>query len=127
MNVLLYFEGEGISFSSLGDAGKLAVLRAMIDEGVTSDAIDVLQALAPLVRDSAGNVPAWLDNGMFDATGLGPRLQATIKSLVQQRQYGAAFQTPLHADGRTLWRYRSKGARLRLGPVRRPLMVRGGS
>ncbi len=36
----------------------------------------------PLFHDKNGNVPVWLNKGLLDAAGLGPVLQAFIKSLV---------------------------------------------
>ncbi|GAB3053986.1 SGNH/GDSL hydrolase family protein [Stenotrophomonas tumulicola] len=114
-NVPVWLHDGLLDASGIGPVLGDSILNSMIEEGVSTQKVPVASSLVPVMWDSAGNVPAWLEDGLFGVSGLAPSTLALIQAAVQRRQYGTAFQTPLHTDGRTLWRFRSKIARLRTG------------
>lgn len=80
------------------------------------------------MMDAAGNVPFWFHDGKLDASGVGPNIRGDMVSWFQGRMYSAAYNIPLHTDGRTLWRWKAKKAQLKAGLAVRPhLMLTGDS
>jgi lysophospholipase L1-like esterase len=70
-------------------------------------------ALVPLFVDSANNVPVWLENGLFAASGLSPSLISAILPNVTANINLAKS----HSDSRTLYKYRANAAKLRTGSL----------
>lgn len=82
----------------------------------------------PGMEDGAGNVLFWFHDGKLDASGVGPNIRGDMDSWFQGRMYSAAYNIPLHTDGRTLWRWKAKKAQLKAGLSVRPhFMLTGDS
>lgn len=99
-------------------------------KGVTSDAADkvanagtilpakvamlpsenVAPSMVPVVQDSIGNVPIWLENGDLGAKGITTTLTSAIALALS-----AYFQQPLkYTDARTAWRWRTAKSKYKL-------------
>ncbi|MDD9671819.1 SGNH/GDSL hydrolase family protein, partial [Klebsiella pasteurii] len=88
----------------------------------------VSPGFVPGMMDAAGNVPFWFHDGKLDASGVGPNIRGDMVSWFQGRMYTAAYNIPLHTDGRTLWRWKAKKAQLKAGLAVRPhFMLTGDS
>uniref|UniRef100_UPI0028975ABE hypothetical protein n=1 Tax=Brevundimonas nasdae TaxID=172043 RepID=UPI0028975ABE len=127
-NVPLWLEDGLLAFSGLSATAKGQVLTwlnamAALPMDLTGDA-----DLVPLYRDAAGNVPVWLESGRLAFSGLGPTAKAYVQNLMQRRMYGNDYSAPVATDGRTLFRWRAKVARLQTGQVVQPsILVTGDS
>ena len=106
-NVPVYLENGGLSFSFLGDKGKIAIVNSLKNEGVFVESIEASNLLQPLVVDKNKNVPLYLEKGLLGFSGLAPRSQKEIQSIINP--YSTAL--PIATDGRTLWRYKAKCAK----------------
>ncbi|MFL3320748.1 SGNH/GDSL hydrolase family protein [Klebsiella michiganensis] len=129
-NVPVYWNG-GLDASAIA-TGLLEKIWAYIN-GIIASALNQNVALispgfVPGMMDAAGNVPFWFHDGKLDASGVGPNIRGDMVSWFQGRMYTAAYNIPLHTDGRTLWRWKAKKAQLKAGLAVRPhFMLTGDS
>ncbi|HHT0024823.1 TPA: SGNH/GDSL hydrolase family protein [Klebsiella michiganensis] len=129
-NVPVYWNG-GLDASAIA-TGLLEKIWAYIN-GIIVSALNqnvplVSPGFVPGMMDAAGNVPFWFHDGKLDASGVGPNIRGDMVSWFQGRMYSAAYNIPLHTDGRTLWRWKAKKAQLKAGLAVRPhLMLTGDS
>lgn len=122
-NVPVYLEGGGLSFSALGEGGRKAVADYLDPLGVIPYQLDGDDDVIPIIRDDDGNVVLWLENGGLACSFLSKSLIAQIIAQVQGRQYGFGRKAPVATDGRSLYRYRAKLARMKGGEVIRPTVM----
>lgn len=129
-NVPVYWNG-GLDASAIA-TGLLEKIWAYIN-GIIASALNqnvplVSPGFVPGMMDAAGNVPFWFHDGKLDASGVGPNIRGDMVSWFQGRMYSAAYNIPLHTDGRTLWRWKAKKAQLKAGLAVRPhFMLTGDS
>ncbi|HBT4723570.1 TPA: SGNH/GDSL hydrolase family protein [Klebsiella variicola subsp. variicola] len=129
-NVPVYWNG-GLDASAIA-TGLLEKIWAYIN-GIIASALNqnvplVSPGFVPGMMDAAGNVPFWFHEGKLDASGVGPNIRGDMVSWFQGRMYSAAYNIPLHTDGRTLWRWKAKKAQLKAGLAVRPhFMLTGDS
>lgn len=129
-NVPVYWNG-GLDASAIA-TGLLEKIWAYIN-GIIASALNqnvplVSPGFVPGMMDAAGNVPFWFHDGKLDASGVGPNIRGDMVSWFQGRMYSAAYNIPLHTDGRTLWRWKAKKAQLKAGLSVRPhFMLTGDS
>ena len=129
-NVPVYWNG-GLDASAVA-TGLLEKIWAYIN-GIIASALNqnvplVSPGFVPGMMDAAGNVPFWFHDGKLDASGVGPNIRGDMVSWFQRRMYSAAYNIPLHTDGRTLWRWKAKKAQLKAGLAVRPhFMLTGDS
>lgn len=129
-NVPVYWNG-GLDASAIA-TGLLEKIWAYIN-GIIASALNqnvplVSPGFVPGMMDAAGNVPFWFHDGKLDASGVGPNIRGDMVSWFQGRMYTAAYNIPLHTDGRTLWRWKAKKAQLKAGLAVRPhFMLTGDS
>nr|HCI8835491.1 SGNH/GDSL hydrolase family protein [Klebsiella michiganensis] len=129
-NVPVYWNG-GLDASAVA-TGLLEKIWAYIN-GIIASALNqnvplVSPGFVPGMMDAAGNVPFWFHDGKLDASGVGPNIRGDMVSWFQGRMYSAAYNIPLHTDGRTLWRWKAKKAQLKAGLAVRPhFMLTGDS
>ncbi|MBL9385878.1 SGNH/GDSL hydrolase family protein [Klebsiella pneumoniae] len=129
-NVPVYWNG-GLDASAIA-TGLLEKIWAYIN-GIIVSALNqnvplVSPGFVPGMMDAAGNVPFWFHDGKLDASGVGPNIRGDMVSWFQGRMYSAAYNIPLHTDGRTLWRWKAKKAQLKAGLAVRPhFMLTGDS
>ncbi|HCI6265866.1 TPA: SGNH/GDSL hydrolase family protein [Klebsiella quasipneumoniae subsp. quasipneumoniae] len=129
-NVPVYWNG-GLDASAIA-TGLLEKIWAYIN-GIIASALNqnvplVSPGFVPGMMDATGNVPFWFHDGKLDASGVGPNIRENMDSWFQGRMYTAAYNIPLHTDGRTLWRWKAKKAQLKAGLSVRPhFMLTGDS
>ncbi|MGM5619231.1 SGNH/GDSL hydrolase family protein [Klebsiella sp. K5-308] len=129
-NVPVYWNG-GLDASAIA-TGMLEKIWAYIN-GIIASALNqnvplVSPGFVPGMMDAAGNVPFWFYDGKLDASGVGPNIRGDMVSWFQGRMYSAAYNIPLHTDGRTLWRWKAKKAQLKAGLAVHPhFMLTGDS
>ncbi|EML1144330.1 SGNH/GDSL hydrolase family protein [Klebsiella oxytoca] len=129
-NIPVYWNG-GLDASAVA-TGLLEKIWAYIN-GIIASALNqnvplVSPGFVPGMMDAAGNVPFWFHDGKLDASGVGPNIRGDMVSWFQGRMYTAAYNIPLHTDGRTLWRWKAKKAQLKAGLAVRPhFMLTGDS
>lgn len=129
-NVPVYWNG-GLDASAIA-TGLLEKIWAYIN-GIIASALNqnvplISPGFVPGMMDAAGNVPFWFHDGKLDASGVGPNIRGDMVSWFQGRMYSAAYNIPLHTDGRTLWRWKAKKAQLKAGLAVRPhFMLTGDS
>lgn len=129
-NVPVYWNG-GLDTSAVA-TGLLEKIWAYIN-GIIASALNlnvplISPGFVPGMMDAAGNVPFWFHDGKLDASGVGPNIRGDMVSWFQGRMYSAAYNIPLHTDGRTLWRWKAKKAQLKAGLAVRPhFMLTGDS
>ena len=129
-NIPVYWNG-GLDASAVA-TGLLEKIWAYIN-GIIASALNqnvplVSPGFVPGMMDAAGNVPFWFHDGKLDASGVGPNIRGDMVSWFQGRMYSAAYNIPLHTDGRTLWRWKAKKAQLKAGLAVRPhFMLTGDS
>ncbi|WDQ09555.1 SGNH/GDSL hydrolase family protein [Klebsiella grimontii] len=129
-NVPVYWNG-GLDASAIA-TGLLEKIWAYIN-GIIASALNqsvplVSPGFVPGMMDAAGNVLFWFHDGKLDASGVGPNIRGDMVSWFQGRMYSAAYNIPLHTDGRTLWRWKAKKAQLKAGLTVRPhFMLTGDS
>ena len=129
-NVPVYWNG-GLDASAVA-TGLLEKIWAYIN-GIIASALNqnvplVSPGFVPGMMDAAGNVPFWFYDGKLDASGVGPNIRGDMVSWFQGRMYSAAYNIPLHTDGRTLWRWKARKAQLKAGLAVRPhFMLTGDS
>ncbi|MBW6012510.1 MULTISPECIES: SGNH/GDSL hydrolase family protein [Klebsiella] len=129
-NVPVYWNG-GLDASAIA-TGLLEKIWAYIN-GIIASALNqnvplVSPGFVPGMMDAAGNVPFWFHDGKLDASGVGPNIRENMDSWFQGRMYTAAYNIPLHTDGRTLWRWKAMKAQLKAGLYVRPhFMLTGDS
>ncbi|CAM7138082.1 SGNH/GDSL hydrolase family protein [Klebsiella michiganensis] len=129
-NVPVYWNG-GLDASAIA-TGLLEKIWAYIN-GIIASALNqnvplISPGFVPGMMDAAGNVPFWFHDGKLDASGVGPNIRGDMVSWFQGRMYTAAYNIPLHTDGRTLWRWKAKKAQLKAGLAVRPhFMLTGDS
>ncbi|MDS7872427.1 SGNH/GDSL hydrolase family protein [Klebsiella pasteurii] len=121
-NIPVYWNG-GLDASAVA-TGLLEKIWAYIN-GIIASALNqnvplVSPGFVPGMMDAAGNVPFWFHDGKLDASGVGPNIRGDMVSWFQGRMYTAAYNIPLHTDGRTLWRWKAKKAQLKAGLAVRP-------
>lgn len=106
-NVPVFLENGGLSFSFLGNRGKDAIINGLKEKKVLIESVETSNTLQPLVVDKNKNVPIYLEKGLLGFSGLAPRSQKIIQSIINP------YSTPLpiSTDGRTLWRYKAKCAK----------------
>ncbi|AYZ19617.1 SGNH/GDSL hydrolase family protein [Klebsiella sp. FDAARGOS_511] len=129
-NVPVYWNG-GLDASAVA-TGLLEKIWAYIN-GIIASALNqnvplISPGFVPGMMDAAGNVPFWFHDGKLDASGIGPNIRGDMDNWFQGRMYTAAYNIPLHTDGRTLWRWKAKKAQLKAGLSVRPhFMLTGDS
>ena len=129
-NVPVYWNG-GLDASAIA-TGLLEKIWAYINS-IIADALNlkvtgISPGFVPGMTDGAGNVLFWFQNGELDAGGIGPNIGGSLARLYQRRMYTAAYNIPLHTDGRTLWRWKAKKAQLKAGLATKPhFMLTGDS
>ncbi|QQO25932.1 SGNH/GDSL hydrolase family protein [Klebsiella michiganensis] len=129
-NVPVYWNG-GLDASAIA-TGLLEKIWSYIN-GIIASALNqnvplISPGFVPGMMDAAGNVPFWFHDGKLDASGVGPNIRGDMVSWFQGRMYTAAYNIPLHTDGRTLWRWKAKKAQLKAGLAVRPhFMLTGDS
>lgn len=131
-NVPLWLEDGKIGAIGLADS-----LVTAIQDAVGLEALDSGSTLVPLVTDDAGNVPVWLDSGRLDYFGLGPTASAAVNAAVDEQvsEYRfaplagpASSLLPISTDGRSLYAWRAKLAKLlRAGTGQAKIMFTGDS
>lgn len=71
---------------------------------------NVAPSMVPVVQDSSGNVPIWLENGDLGVKGITSTLASTIALALS-----SFFQSPLKfTDGKTAWRWRTAKSKYKL-------------
>ncbi|MBR7529913.1 SGNH/GDSL hydrolase family protein [Klebsiella michiganensis] len=129
-NVPVYWDG-GLCASAIstGLLEKIwAYINSIIADALNMKVTGVSPDFVPGMRDGAGNVLFWFHDGEFDTSGFGPNIRGEMASWFQRRMYTSAYNTPLHTDGRTLWRWKAKKAQLKTGQATRPhFMLTGDS
>ncbi|MCZ0885544.1 SGNH/GDSL hydrolase family protein [Raoultella ornithinolytica] len=129
-NVPVYWDG-GLDASAIA-TGLLEKIWTYINS-IIADALNlkvtgISPDFVPGMTDGAGNVLFWFQNGELDAGGIGPNIGGSLARSYQRRMYTAAYNIPLHTDGRTLWRWKAKKAQLKAGLAVRPhFMLTGDS
>jgi len=100
-NVALWLEDGDVAARGVAPS-----LRAVLQQHF-ADAVQrqVANSFVPLVADDSGNVCLWLENGKLAAKGLAPNLIAQIVPSEET-------QLPVATDGRSLYLWRSKLAKL---------------
>ncbi|MGQ9230370.1 SGNH/GDSL hydrolase family protein, partial [Klebsiella pneumoniae] len=129
-NIPLFWDnGFNVSMISEGFQQKVwAYINAIIEKALNQRIPLVDPSFVPGMTDAANSVPFWFQDGEFDATGIGPNIRGIFARWYQRRMYTAAYNIPLHTDGRTLWRWKAKKAQLKAGmPTRPHFMLTGDS
>ncbi|EKB68434.1 SGNH/GDSL hydrolase family protein [Klebsiella pneumoniae] len=129
-NIPLFWDnGFNVSMISEGFQQKVwAYINAIIEKALNQRIPLVDPSFVPGITDAADSVPFWFQDGEFDATGIGPNIRGIFARWYQRRMYTAAYNIPLHTDGRTLWRWKAKKAQLKAGLAVRPhFMLTGDS
>lgn len=101
----------GLWFDSGGRLGARALspdLEDVIFEGRVDRSSGVPGSRMPLVMDSNGRVPLWLENGRLDAIGLSDGLLAAVLGSSPPFISPRSATCPAATDGRSLMRWRGK-------------------
>ncbi|MEK6491791.1 SGNH/GDSL hydrolase family protein, partial [Klebsiella grimontii] len=129
-NVPIFWDnGFNASMISEGFQQKVwSYINAIIANALNQRIPLVDPSFVPGMTDAVDSVPFWFQDGEFDATGIGPNIRGIFARWYQRRMYTAAYNIPLHTDGRTLWRWKAKKAQLKAGmPTRPHFMLTGDS
>ena len=109
-NVPLWLENGLLSATGISPA-LISVISTGVGLRTIIPTIDSANVLVPLVVDSVGNVPVYLDNGLLAATGISSNLVGTITSSV----IPSINLAKTSSDSRTLYKYRANASKLRSG------------
>lgn len=128
--VPVWLENGLLGVAGLADSFK-TLLRQALDNVVLAAGVTTVAAsggslkagsLVPLVRTAGNVIPVWLENGLLAAAGLAPSLISAITTALTSvftpvRSSPAFTRTIVATDGRSLWPYRGKIARIKNGQV----------
>jgi len=111
-NVPLYLENGLLAATGVSPA-LISVISAGIGLRTIIPTNDSSNSLVPVVVDSVGNVPIYLENGLLGATGISPSLATSITASVSP----VINLAKTFSDSKTLYKYRANAAKIRTGAL----------